>query len=520
MTKKLLKIICLVALASILSVCAITPFMSSADMVEIESGKDIDLTYYSLNGKAAPDTWDHVGSLTSDASAKYVLKSNGWAQWLTADNMAFGYKELAFNYSDRAQITAETTMISFDGTHIHAGAGLMLRSSLDEGASCLMMHFRQNFIMVTYRSKDGGTSTQGKTIETPTSALYPVTFKVTVVKGQARATCYYKVGNGEYTEYATVPFNYGSKIYAGISAYSQDQTYTATAKFTSFSYLVEAPEGYTIEDGDEDTSSQPEEEVIELPEDLPVTENILLRETFTDGSMTNDNGETQNDVTNPIWTGTTDVAVIETNEEQTDRWLYEYVQGESYYLAGDRAWTDYKTSFDLDFTNEYSEGELNKFYAFVRTTDMGQYGYQYYYILIRKETVNGTRLALELGHSPSNTNLSVENTYAEAIESVPLDVELADFVGEHNLTIETFDNRITVILDGETLIEYYDETEFVKPSGCIGFGSNGAAVRVDNIIVTKMDDLLGGDYDNRIAGNWNDEEPSYLDRFKDEDAIY
>ncbi|MBQ9965501.1 MAG: hypothetical protein IJP22_02080 [Clostridia bacterium] len=524
MNKKIIKIFGLIALIAIVAVCVLSPIMSSAKMVEIESGKDIDLIYHSIDGRRSEDIWKHEGSLTTSKDTKYILKSNGWAQWFSADHMAFGYKKLAFNYSEKAKITCETTMTSFDGLASNAGAGLMIRSGLNPDAACIMLHFRPEQVMVTYRSKDGNESSQGKTLTANTSTMYPASFKMELIKGQNKVKCYYKVGKAkEYAEYATVPFFYGNEIYVGISAYSNDGKYMSTAKFTSFSYLVEAPEGYTVinPDDDEGTSSEPEEEEkIELPEDLPVQENVLLRETFTDGELNNNNGEKQNDITNPIWSGTLDVAQIEMDEEQTNRWMYEYMKGESHYLAGDRNWTDYKAKYELEFTKEYSEGETNEFYAFVRATDMDIYGYEYYYIRFKKAKPTSLDLVLEFGHSPANNLLQVDNTYAIALDSKELGKTLEDFVGKHILEVEAFDNNIKVFLDGEMMFDYTDESEYIKANGCIGFGSNGAAVKVDNILVTDMPDLLGGDYDNRICGRWNDEEPAYLDRFKQENAIY
>lgn len=523
MNKNSIKILCCAVLAAVVAICVFSPIMSSAKMVEIESGKDIDLIYHSLDGRTSEAVWQHKGSLTTSNDTKYILKSNGWAQWYKADNMAFGYKQLAFNYSNKAKITCETTMTSFDGAIENAGAGLMMRSGLGVGAACIMLHFRPNSVMVTYRTKDGVDSLQGKTLYTNTSTMYPVTFKIELIKGQNKATCFYRVGKAkEYVEYATVPFFYGNEIYVGISGYSQDNNFMATAKFSQFSYKVEAPEGYKViePDGGDDTSSEPEEEIVKLPEDLPVQENVLLRETFTDGLLDNDNGEEQNDVTNPIWSGTLDVAQIEMDEEQTNRWMYEYMKGESHYLAGDRNWTDYKAKYELEFTKEYSEGEANEFYAFVRATDMDIYGYEYYYIRFKKAAPMSKYLVLEIGHSPANDVLQVDNTGAITLDSKELGKTLEDFVGKHILEVEAFDNNIKIFLDGEMMFDYTDESEFIKANGCIGFGSNGAAVKVDNILVTDMPDLLGGDYDNRICGRWNEEEPKYLDRFKQENAIY
>ncbi len=521
MNKKLM-ILTIVIVLAIIAVCAVMPLVTSAKMVEIESGKDIDLVYHSIDGRFNSEVWKHEGSLTTDSKSKYTLKSNGWAQWQNADNLAFAYKKIAFNYSKKAQITAETTMISFDGANENAGAGIMLRSGLEPDAACIMFHYRPDAVMVTYRMGNGMTSSQGKTLLGSTKGGYPVTFKVVVVKGQSKATCYYKVGNAPYNEYATIPFSYGDEIYAGISAYSQDKSFVSTSRFTNFSYLVEAPEGYTVIGGESGSGSgEQEEEKIELPEDYPVEANVLFRETFTDGSLVNKLEPKQDDVINPIWKGETGNIDIQIDDAQTNRYVYEYIKSNSYYYAGNQEWTDYRTSLDINFTREYSEDEANEFCVFVRTTDIEQYGYQYYCVkfnlLPKKKQVK-----VSLMYTDASSVLAGKGSYIYELDSVTLDYTDKDFIDKwQKLDIDSFDNRFTIYLDGEEIIDFTDnESDYIHGKGCIGFGSNGAAVMLDNITVTKLDDLLGGDYDNEILGNWNEELPAYLDRFEELGAEY
>lgn len=514
------KIICSLVLATVLIACGVGLGLVKADMVEIESGENCDLTYYSMNGHYNSGVWDNQGSLSGDSSTKYILKSNGWAHWYKHDNLSFAYKELAFNYSEKAQITVETTMTSFDGSAENAGAGIMLRTSLNPDAASLMLHYRPGSIMVTYRSKDGTDALQGRTIITSTASMYPVTFKVVVVKGQTKAKCYYKIGSGNFSEFATVALFYDSKIYAGISAYSQQQDFISTAKFTNFKYLVEAPEGYTVVDGGDTSSGEASsEETVSVPEDLAPAGDILMRETFSDGSVENNNGDAQNDIINPIWKYS-ELPDIQLNSDNTNRYVYDFIKDHSYYYAGDQHWTDYITSYRVNFTNEYSQDEANEFYVYTRLTDIMQYGYQYYFVKI-KMNVKQNNATITLGYSPANNYLRVDNEYAEVVETVTITDDLSTIIDRWiDLTVETFDNHIVVCWDGQTVFDWYDEGQYVNPVGCVGFGSNGAAVMVDDITVKKLTDLLGGDYDNRICGNWNQNEPEYYERFKAESAAY
>lgn len=491
--------------------CFILP--ASAKMVLIEEESNGDLTYHSLEGQFNENVWVNEGSL-KQSNGNYDLKSNGWAQWSSQDSMSFAYKKVKFNYSKKAQITIETKMTSFDGMQENAGAGIMIRSGLNPTSSCIMLHFRPNAIMITYRMKTGENSTQGKTSEIPTKDLYPVDFKAVVVKGENKVHCYYKTSGGNYREFGTVPFVYGNDLYVGLGAYSQDKTFMSTAKFSGFKYTVEAPEGYTIIGGNESSgSSEPEEPEDTLPEDFPPASDVLMRETFTDGSMF----DGEESVINPIWKTNVDEPNILMNPEKTNRYMYEYMGENQYYFAGDQAWTDYSFKADYRFTNEYSEGEANNLIFMVRHTDIVQYGHMYYYVTF--QTYQKKRVVaigkLDSGKTPYERMKILPETAVEH------DYLADDYVNKmHNIEIRAMDNTITVLIDGEKITSYTDTTNLCKTEGNVGVMTSYAAVEIDNITVTKMTDLLGGDYDNRIGGNWNKEMPDYLNDFADKNLPY
>lgn len=479
----------------------------AADMVVVEENTNCDLTYLSISNSM----WPNKGSLNKNGN-EYVLTSNGYAQWYTEDCFSFGYVPVAFNYSD-AQLTVETTMTSWNGTAAEAGAGLMIRSGLNSNSSCIMFHCRPGSIMITYRMTDGEKSFQGKTLTIATSGLYPVSFKAVLEKGKSKVQCYYKIGeNGEYISFGAAPFNYSDNLYAGISAYSRDETYTATAKFSSFSYKVEAPEGYTVGPGSGSggTEIPPEPEDI-LPEDYPATEDTLLRETFTDGSMFD--GEAS--VTNPIWKSNAEEANIVTNEEKTNRYLAEYLMDGTYYYAGDQNWTDYKMSARFNFTNEYAPEEANELYFLVRHTDIAQYGYQFYYVGFMRD--NSKNLIMGIGRCDGLDALGeIDGSFIDGT-TVYLDYLADDFIDKwHDIEITAFDNTISVSLDNGTWsTSYTDNSPLCKTEGNIGFLSIASAVNVDDILVTKLEDYMGGDYDNQIGGNWEQPIPEYLKRFEE-----
>ena len=77
--------------------------------------------------------------------------------------------------------------------------------------------------------------------------------------------------------------------------------------------------------------------------------------------------------------------------------------------------------------------------------------------------------------------------------------------------MDCFDNRITVKFDDNQVIDYYDESvSYICSVGNVGLEFYQVYGYVDNIIVRKLEDEFGGDYDNKIGGNWNDPIPNYV----------
>ena len=109
--------------------------------------------------------------------------------------------------------------------------------------------------------------------------------------------------------------------------------------------------------------------------------------------------------------------------------------------------------------------------------------------------------------------------------------EIPNFFGNgtHNLAVRAFDDKITVWLDGEEIFYYLDDCNdnetggylgydtqrgaFVNSKGCIAFYSSGLGLYVDNITVKKLLDVHGGDYDNSISANWDDDIPNYINNY-------
>ena len=298
----------------------------------------------------------------------------------------------------------------------------------------------------------------------------------------------------------------------------------ATANFSNLSYEIYAPEGTTpgAPEEDDTTSSAPSEPAITLPSDPSAASDVLLRETFTDGSMT----EGDKVATNPIWDLEGASYEILTDEGYTNRWLsLEYADKLTAFFAGDRRWTDYTFKADITFTTTSIKTEKNAVHFYVRHTDYDQYGYENYTVSL----INGDTLRL-------SQRTGTKQYYGQglvALAEVPLKYIEFDSVGnlandqKHTIEITAFDNIITVKWDGAEVLSYTDNGDDaksglnsngsgyeVKTSGCIGFNAEGACITLDNIYVYKLDDPLGGDYDNEIGGSWNKARPDeFLNEF-------
>lgn len=514
--------------AFVLAVCMLlaSSFVASADLVVIEEAQPQEtLTLENIGSEGGMSSVGPInpstGTLTQ-AGGNYTLTSNGFAQWYNFDSLAFAYKKVYFNYGNQAMLSFEGTLHAFDGRNANAGAGILIRSGLEPDASTVMMHIRPVWICSTYRARTGGEAVLGArremTAESITSG-YPFQFKIELQK--TTVSCYYRMkGQNAWSFFASVPMaRDGNYVYIGFCEYSQDEGYTATASFSDFSYQVWAPEGTEPGPGEEDVSggASSEEEVVLPPDpDLPAAEisDILLRETFTDGSMTE--GEAAAD--NPIWEIEGGAYEIVTDEAQSNRYLaLEYADPSTAFFAGDRQWTDYSFKTELTFTKNSTQTEKNAVHFYVRHTDYDQYGYENYTVsLTGGNTISISQRTGTNQYNGAGTVLlaSAELPYLNFNETTGnLDTDQ-----KHAIEITALDNVITVFWDGTEVLSYTDlgndrgnitnDSGYeVKTTGCIGFSAEGACVNLDNIFVYKLEDPLGGDYDNIIGGDWNSPRP-------------
>ena len=90
------------------------------------------------------------------------------------------------------------------------------------------------------------------------------------------------------------------------------------------------------------------------------------------------------------------------------------------------------------------------------------------------------------------------------------------------MQIDVIDNKITVYWDDKQIAygEDNDTSKFFNGFGGIGLYSDKATVSVDNIYVRKLEDYLGGDYDNYIGGKFDEKTPDYIDKHIKNNWVY
>lgn len=541
----------LIAASILLCIALVFSFNIAAKAEEkiVQQVKDTSLKCVQIHGvdKDKKDAWangEGCKYIENLAEKNYKLITNAFNPWFTQDSVSFAYTEMSYVYGEEGRLVLETQMNSWNATASEeACAGIMFRNSLEPGAMNVMMHCRPTRILFSYRASNNSGSGRSRIITT--SIRYPVKLKMELYEGYV--SCYYQqAGDSDYIRVGDAPFSVSGTVYAGFAAGTNSQSEYATADYTGFNCYLAVPEGAKPVDpsssSDSSSSSGPEPLETEDPE---IYDNVLLKETFSDGTLedpkNNDGIFEVKDVeengkivkkqirTNPLWTYNKKLEPkIITNEQKTNRYLYDKRTSNAYYYAGDQHWADYSMSLDFTFTEDFAEDMKNEFYVFVRNTDIDQYGVHNYAVAfhskrLNNRNVNCMSIARRMGGEYAMTPTDVDTS--NLAEGDVVDYEFNYLAEEninvtHTLKITAFDNIITVYLDGAQVMRYTDNTNEIRGFGNIGFMANNAAVKVDNIEVVKEEDLLGGDYDNKICGNWNMPIPDIINYFDEKQYVY
>lgn len=523
-------------LAAALAVCLMVSFFSvvlaQADIVQIHADRDPLLEKEAIGDG---DPWQAVTTfnqenLSAEGRRQYDITTNSYVLWWDHDDFDYFYKPYYFDYGKNASITVETTINAFDMPFDTSSAGIAVRSSLDKSAATAFLHVRSGGgVVFIYRANDNA-SAYSTPVVTNTSASFPIRLKMVIQNRKIK--CYYALnGRDTYTEISgSYTFNYTDNVMVGLAAHSSIET-MCTANFEGLDISISAPEGteyqeYGTQTG-EDTSSATSS-TVSLPEDLPVTEDVLFMETFTDGSLTD--GEEA--PTNPIWSSNNPVPNENVILDENTANAYLSLDSDGYYyFAGDQTMSDYSLNMDVSFSEESMRNEINRFRVYVRHRYSPMTGHYYYYVDFTwdPQAGQGTVQICKGYHNsnpingtyPGSKNVISNGENAEAVYRFDYLAE-AQLGLVHDLQVDVMDNTITVLWDGAQIAYGMDTdtSKFFNGFGGIGLYSETATVTIDNICVRKLEDYLGGDYDNAIGGSFNQKTPDYIATYSENGWVY
>ncbi len=466
--------------------------------------------------------YDNASDYTPDAkftqeNGTYTMETNAFAIWGAADDCTFMYREYEIGNKATDKLTITVDLTDFQGTkggkHENASAGIMIRDDLDPDAPSIFFHSRTIGLYNIWRTEKGGGSGFASV---SVSESYPIKLKIEKVGN--KYTAYYMLkGTNAWSQHSMKYLNLTGTIYVGITMHASDKARPVLSQFNNLEIVGEGTPDIPPTDGGGSDSGVPPVVGEGIPwEDAPYNkETTLLYETFTDGSMTL--GESGAD--NPIWD--TAYPNIVLTEDGDRKWYRDHIT--SYDHIGSADWTDYTTSIEVAFDDMDMETRADgNFILYARHSVVHSLGHTAYGVRMYAKTDSGaTTYYMALVKRMRNNKSTAQRVTIET-------KEIADFFGDgpHNIEVRTFDNRITVWYDGVEMFDYYDMCgtpadpykrdglgAFVASKGNIGIYSKDFGVTVDNILVTKLDDPHGGDYDNNISDNWDEDIPDYVLEF-------
>lgn len=498
----------------LLAVCLVINIFSihsSAEKIVVEQVTNPDLQFaHIVSGNYWNSRYDYKQN-----GSKYTLSTNCRSAWEAADDIDFLYKNIKFNYGKTGKLTAETTVESWNGSYVSASAGILLRSSLKPGAASVFLNARPEGIFLLYRFNDNVAYAKGQTYNVSLDkSYYPVQLKVELENNYVKAS-YKTAKDASWKTFSSLTpcVIKTGEVYAGVAAHSSIENNYETAVFNGFSAIVQAEEGYESEMPS--TPDTEEDDTLEV-EDLPLTSDMLLRETFSDNSLFD--GEEK--VQNPIWR--TNVLLPEIiTEQKINRYLHlTYLDRNAYYVAGNRGWTDYSVQMNITFPKDIMELSENRFYIYTRMQDIAQYGYNSYVVELATldPTLDTRRSVIRLGRISDQTQLIADGFDRKITWLATVDFDyLENLETTNTIKITALDNQISVYWNDKKIegLDYTDADVSANLIGAIGIGGDDVSVFIDNIIVRALKDPLGGDYDNKIRGRYNEPVPDYIQQYAD-----
>jgi len=451
-----------------------------------------------LKGYEMTDIFGAGEPFTSDIAIekdKYInITTNSLDCWGNADAFTFLHKKDTVNLEKypASAVTATVCEVKGSGSP-NAASGPMMRETLKADSPHVVLRVRPSGnIILSWRLTKGNVC---KYIMGPKVDL-PVKLKLERMGDMY--TAYYKnislEGENNWIEMGSILVPMGEEIYTGFCTFSVDQSTPVTASLRRLNI-----KNYAVGQTTAPTPAELAQEKQEDKEDWGDDEEKLrikrekeeslkafyLIEKFNDMSLTS--GEES--VENAKWHTCEPAPVFETDEDGTVWWVRNKVGTLAY--VGRPTWADYRASFDFVLDKEFAE---NVFTIYVRS---------------KPDVVK------ESAYKPCYYSLNINNSKLFMMKSLPFrdgnsynktSVVFPDFADgqKHKMVIEAFDNSITLSVDGKVCFSYLDDSSFPHTRGMIGFDTRNVNIKISNLIVEKMEDELGGIYDNYMGTAFNE----------------
>lgn len=533
----------IVALASTLIICMVLPiifvFTSSAEMVEVyTTPNDLQLEWKNIWGEQCQWTTppSENSQLLSQANGEYIMQTDAMALWGAHESISYAYTKAAFNTGEGSVMTIKVTIDEFEQGH---EIGLDVRENVEPGAKnysvAAFKEDRGTFIRYAYRQATNSRFSYldaDKAFEFGTDKIH---LKMVLDKTTGRISGYYKIGGDIHSEdgwtavmtKSAAFIKQNSSVYVGISVASGKEGQFAKGVCSNFSINLMAPEGYVVEDdGSSGEDTEDKEPEIVLPEDDSAVGDALLYETFTDGNIFPSKEESS--VANSIWTVRSGIPTLQVDDAKTNRSLKAMAIDEPLMMtAGDMEWTDYSAQMEFQFSADALIADKNQIDLFFRHRSFPIGGSADYSVAILNKYDSESQF---IGQYLQLRWRGGENTFIPSKATVLQEVCLSETgmieLGvTHTLKVNVLDNVYNVYLDDMTtpIIRFTDINQDATGAitrignnnephleGCIGIGIQEADVQIDNIVVRKLHDYLGGDYDNEIMGHYKEPTPDWL----------
>lgn len=448
-------------------------------------------------------------------NGKYTMETDAYVAWLKKDDLYVAYRQYDIGSTKDDTLTVETSITSFEAVgngskYFTASAGVMIRGSLDPASPMVLMHIREGNVAVLCRKSVGSTMYYTTSLAAPTSVT-----GLKISKKGEKYVCSYKLEGLDWVDFKTVKMDWNGPFLGGLTLHCSDPKNPVIAEFDGFKAIGSGTYTESSSSASQDSSTESKTDW----EDAPMPENCLLYETFTDSKISERDGKTPD---KPIWKNFCGKIVTEENGNNLK--YNSMITAEDY--SGDYQWTDYSTSMDFRITPDTDPSDDDNFSLIVRAKAIettGRYGYQFKFVSDLDKTTKQIKCYLEVRRIYRSANS--EGATIMAKTEVP---SFFDYK-THNVRVDAVDNTLQVYYD-EELLEFNinntvtsvitDTSPVVLATGGIGIASSDFTdVYFDNVIVTKLDDPVGGDYDNFIGGNWNENVPQYAEKFSEKYGV-